>query len=94
MYTHNLSLSLWLSGSLSLSLSLSLSHTHTHTHTQARNSFVMTIMPLDKLPFKTDATLYRSLGAFLNHAEADKANTIPEHIVAKGAPMVSNSEKS
>jgi len=54
----------------------------------------MTIMPLDKLPFKTDATLYRSLGAFLNHAEADKANTIPEHIVAKGAPMVSNSEKS
>jgi len=69
-------------------------HTHTHSHTQARNSFVMTIMPLDKLPFKTDATLYRSFGAFLNHAEADKANTIPEHIVAKGAPMVSNSEKS
>jgi len=55
---------------------------------QARNGFVMTIMPLDKLPFKTDASLYRSLGGFLNHAEPDVANTTPEHIVAKGAPMV------
>ena len=72
----------------------------------------MTIMPLDKLPFKTDASLYRSLhtytqtdrhvcihthslshththrsfGGFLNHSAT--GNTTPEHIVAKGAPMV------
>ena len=31
---------------------------------QPRNGFVMTIMPLDKLPFKTDASLYRSLGMY------------------------------
>lgn len=53
---------------------------------QARNPFVMTIMALDKLPFKTDASLYRSMGAFLNHS--DTGNVTPEHIVAKGAPMV------
>jgi len=53
---------------------------------QPRNGFVITIMPLDKLPFKTDASLYRSLGGFLNHA--DEGNVTPEHIVAKGAPMV------
>mmetsp|Transcript_28014 Transcript_28014/g.66594 ORF Transcript_28014/g.66594 Transcript_28014/m.66594 type:complete len:470 (+) Transcript_28014:23-1432(+) len=52
---------------------------------QARNPFIFTIMALDKLPFKTDATLYRSLGAYLNHS--DSGNVTPEHIVAKGAPM-------
>jgi len=53
---------------------------------QARNPYVMTIMALDKLPYKTDATLYRSLGSFMNHS--DTPNTKPEAIVAKGAPMI------
>jgi len=54
---------------------------------QARNPYVMTIMALDKLPYKTDATLYRSLGSFMNHS--DTPNTKPEAIVAKAGEQLS-----
>mmetsp|Transcript_8439 Transcript_8439/g.21879 ORF Transcript_8439/g.21879 Transcript_8439/m.21879 type:complete len:419 (-) Transcript_8439:191-1447(-) len=53
---------------------------------QARSGFHMTIMPLDKMPFKTDASLYRSLGAFVNHS--DTPNLEPHHVVVKASPMV------
>mmetsp|Transcript_24633 Transcript_24633/g.47908 ORF Transcript_24633/g.47908 Transcript_24633/m.47908 type:complete len:469 (+) Transcript_24633:32-1438(+) len=53
---------------------------------QARTGLFMTIMPLDKMPFKTDATLYRSLGAFVNHS--DTPNLEPHHVVVKASPMV------
>jgi len=53
---------------------------------QAKNSYVMTVMPVERFPFKTDATLYRSFGAYINHS--DTPNLTCEHIVAKGAALI------
>lgn len=53
---------------------------------QARSGLVMTVMPLDKMPFKTDASLYRSFGGFCNHSDAP--NLQPHHVVVKASPMV------
>jgi len=53
---------------------------------QARSGYHMLVMPLDKMPFKTDASLYRSFGAFVNHS--DTPNLEPHHVVVKASPMV------
>ena len=49
-------------------------HTHSHAHTHARTHT------------HTHTHTHRSFGGFLNHSAT--GNTTPEHIVAKGAPMV------
>jgi len=49
------------------------------------SSYVMTVLPIDRFPFKTDATAYRSFGAYINHSDAP--NLKVENIVCKGSHL-------